>query len=78
MIAYLGVFQIAAAHVPVSAGMRHLTGLVGMLLLLEPVLNPGRLGRARQFVRLLKFDPPKMASLAVTRRAATGSASDLG
>jgi len=41
VIAYLGVFQIGAAYVLVSAGMRHLTALAGMLLLLlEPVLNP--------------------------------------
>ena len=41
LIAYLGVFQIVAAYLLVSAGLRHLTALEGMLLLLlEPVLNP--------------------------------------
>jgi drug/metabolite transporter (DMT)-like permease len=41
VVAYLGVFQIALAYVLVSAGLRHLTALQGvLLLLLEPVLNP--------------------------------------
>ncbi|HSP96785.1 MAG TPA: DMT family transporter [Candidatus Dormibacteraeota bacterium] len=41
LIAYLGIFQIVAAYLLVSAGLRHLTALEGMLLLLlEPVLNP--------------------------------------
>lgn len=41
VVAYLGVVQIALAYVLVSAGLRHLTALEGMLLLLlEPVLNP--------------------------------------
>lgn len=41
LIVYLGVFQIVVAYLLVSAGLRHLTALEGMLLLLlEPVLNP--------------------------------------
>ena len=41
VVAYLGVVQIALAYLLVSAGMRHLTALEAMLmLLLEPVLNP--------------------------------------
>jgi DME family drug/metabolite transporter len=41
VIAYLGVVQIALAYRLLSAGMRHLTALEAMLLLLvEPVLNP--------------------------------------
>ena len=41
VVAYLGVVQIALAYVLVSAGLRQLTALQGMLLLLlEPVLNP--------------------------------------
>jgi drug/metabolite transporter (DMT)-like permease len=41
LVAYLGVFQIAGAYLLVSAGLRHLTALEGvLLLLLEPVLNP--------------------------------------
>jgi drug/metabolite transporter (DMT)-like permease len=41
LIAYLGVFQIVVAYLLISAGLRHLTALEGMLLLLlEPVLNP--------------------------------------
>jgi len=41
VVVYLGVVQIALAYLLVSAGMRHLTALEAMLLLLiEPVLNP--------------------------------------
>jgi len=41
LIVYLGVFQIVGAYLLLSAGLRHLTALEGMLLLLlEPVLNP--------------------------------------
>lgn len=41
LIAYLGVFQIVVAYLLIGAGLRHLTALEGMLLLLlEPVLNP--------------------------------------
>lgn len=41
LIAYLGAFQIVVAYLLISAGLRHLTALEGMLLLLlEPVLNP--------------------------------------
>jgi drug/metabolite transporter (DMT)-like permease len=41
LIVYLGVFQIVAAYLLIGAGLRHLTALEGMLLLLlEPVLNP--------------------------------------
>ena len=41
LIVYLGVFQIVVAYLLISAGLRHLTALEGMLLLLlEPVLNP--------------------------------------
>jgi drug/metabolite transporter (DMT)-like permease len=41
LIAYLGVFQIVGAYLLVGAGLRHLTALEGvLLLLLEPVLNP--------------------------------------
>jgi len=41
LIAYLGIFQIVAPYLLLSAGLRHLTALEGMLLLLlEPVLNP--------------------------------------
>lgn len=41
VIAYLGVFQIVAPYLLLGAGLRHLTALEGMLLLLlEPVLNP--------------------------------------
>jgi drug/metabolite transporter (DMT)-like permease len=41
ILAYLGVVQIALAYVLVSAGLRRLTALEGvLLLLLEPVLNP--------------------------------------
>ena len=41
VIAYLGVVQIGLAYVLVSAGMRHVTALEGVLLLLvEPALNP--------------------------------------
>jgi drug/metabolite transporter (DMT)-like permease len=41
LILYLGVFQIAAAYVLVSAGLRQVTALTAvLLLLLEPVLNP--------------------------------------
>jgi drug/metabolite transporter (DMT)-like permease len=41
LVAYLGVFQIVGAYLLVSAGLRHLTALEGvLLLLLEPVLNP--------------------------------------
>lgn len=40
-IGYLGVFQIGAAYVLLSAGIRHVTALeASMLLLLEPALNP--------------------------------------
>lgn len=41
LIVYLGLFQIVAPYLLLSAGLRHLTALEGMLLLLlEPVLNP--------------------------------------
>ncbi|HET6221279.1 MAG TPA: DMT family transporter, partial [Dongiaceae bacterium] len=41
VVTYLGVFQIAVAYLLVSAALRHLTALEGILLLLvEPVLNP--------------------------------------
>jgi drug/metabolite transporter (DMT)-like permease len=41
VVAFLGVFQIAFAYVLVSAALRALTALEGvLLLLLEPVLNP--------------------------------------
>ncbi len=41
LIVYLGVFQIVVAYLLISVGLRHLTALEGMLLLLlEPVLNP--------------------------------------
>jgi drug/metabolite transporter, DME family len=41
VIAYLGVFQIAAAYVLLSAGLRHVPALeASILLLLEPALNP--------------------------------------
>ena len=41
LIAYLGIVQIALAYALVSAGLRHVTALEGMLLLLlEPALNP--------------------------------------
>ena len=40
LIVYLGVFQIVGAYLLLSAGLRHLTALEGMLLLLlEPVLS---------------------------------------
>jgi drug/metabolite transporter, DME family len=41
VIAYLGVFQIAAAYVLLSSGIRHVPALeASTLLLLEPALNP--------------------------------------
>jgi drug/metabolite transporter (DMT)-like permease len=41
VVVYLGVVQIALAYALVSAGLRHLTALQGVLVLLfEPVLNP--------------------------------------
>jgi drug/metabolite transporter, DME family len=41
VIAYLGVFQIAAAYVLLSAGLRHVPALeASILLLMEPALNP--------------------------------------
>ena len=41
VITYLGVFQIAAAYVLLTAGIRHVPALeVSTLLLLEPALNP--------------------------------------
>ena len=41
LIVYLGVFQLVGAYLLLSAGLRHLTAIEGMLLLLlEPVLNP--------------------------------------
>jgi drug/metabolite transporter (DMT)-like permease len=41
LIVYLGVFQLVGAYFLLSAGLRHLTAIEGMLLLLlEPVLNP--------------------------------------
>jgi drug/metabolite transporter (DMT)-like permease len=40
-ILYLGVFQIGAAYVLLTAGIRHVPGLeASVLLLLEPALNP--------------------------------------
>lgn len=40
-IAYLGVFQIGAAYVFLTAGIRHVPALqASVLLLLEPALNP--------------------------------------
>jgi DME family drug/metabolite transporter len=40
-IAYLGVFQIGAAYLLLTAGVRHVTALeASVLLLLEPALNP--------------------------------------
>ena len=54
VVAYLGVVQIALAYVLVSAGLRHLTALEGMLLLLlEPVLNPVWAGSSRANGRAL-------------------------
>jgi drug/metabolite transporter, DME family len=42
VIAYLGVFQIGAAYVLLSSGIRHVPALeASTLLLLEPALNPG-------------------------------------
>ena len=41
VVVYLGVVQVGLAYVLVSAGLRHVTALEGvLLLLLEPVLNP--------------------------------------
>ncbi|HVG44121.1 MAG TPA: DMT family transporter [Longimicrobium sp.] len=41
VIGYLGVFQIGAAYVLLTNGLRHVTALEGStLLLLEPALNP--------------------------------------
>jgi drug/metabolite transporter, DME family len=41
VIVYLGVFQIAAAYVLLSAGLRHVPALeASILLLMEPALNP--------------------------------------
>jgi drug/metabolite transporter (DMT)-like permease len=41
VVGYLGVFQIALAYMLVTIGLRQLTALEGiLLLLLEPVLNP--------------------------------------
>jgi drug/metabolite transporter, DME family len=40
-IGYLGVFQIGAAYLLLTSGIRHVTALeASMLLLLEPALNP--------------------------------------
>lgn len=40
-IGYLGVFQIGAAYLLLTAGVRHVTALeASVLLLLEPALNP--------------------------------------
>ncbi|HVH12763.1 MAG TPA: DMT family transporter [Longimicrobium sp.] len=40
-VAYLGVFQIGAAYVLLTAGIRHVPALeASVLLLLEPALNP--------------------------------------
>jgi DME family drug/metabolite transporter len=40
-VVYLGVFQIGAAYLLLSSGMRHVPALeASMLLLLEPALNP--------------------------------------
>lgn len=40
-ITYLGVFQIGAAYLLLTAGIRHVTALeASVLLLLEPALNP--------------------------------------
>lgn len=40
-IGYLGVFQIGAAYVLLTAGVRHVTALeASVLLMLEPALNP--------------------------------------
>lgn len=41
VVSYLGVFQIAAAYVLLTAGIRHVPALeASTLLLLEPALNP--------------------------------------
>lgn len=41
VILYLGVFQIGAAYILLSAGIRHVPALAAsLLLLLEPALNP--------------------------------------
>jgi drug/metabolite transporter (DMT)-like permease len=41
VVAYLGVFQIAAAYVLLSTGIRHVSAVeASTLLLLEPALNP--------------------------------------
>jgi drug/metabolite transporter (DMT)-like permease len=41
VVVYLGIFQIALAYIFLSAGLREVTALEGiLLLLLEPVLNP--------------------------------------
>ena len=40
-VAYLGVFQIGAAYLLLTAGIRHVPALeASVLLLLEPALNP--------------------------------------
>jgi len=40
-VLYLGVFQIAAAYVCLTSGLRHIPALeASLLLLVEPVLNP--------------------------------------
>ena len=40
-MAYLGVFQIAAAYIFLTSAVAHLPALdVSLILLLEPVLNP--------------------------------------
>jgi drug/metabolite transporter, DME family len=58
IVGYLGVVQIAFAYVLVSAGLRHLTALEGMLLLLlEPVLNPVWAG-------LIQGERPSVSALA--------------
>lgn len=71
VIAYLGVVQIALAYVLVSAGLRQLTALEGMLLLLlEPVLNP-------VWAALLQGERPGVWSLlggAIILAATIGSA----
>jgi drug/metabolite transporter (DMT)-like permease len=41
VVLYLGIFQIGAAYLLLSAGIRHVPALeASVLLLLEPALNP--------------------------------------
>ena len=41
LVSYMGIFQLGSAFMLISLGLRHVTALEGgLLLLLEPVLNP--------------------------------------